>query len=57
MSQELIPTHRLSLDAYRQLLTKLPKIGVPRTAEEACTMVGIQMVLSLLREGYVVGEA
>lgn len=47
--------HRLSAEAYAELEQRLPKIGTPRNSEEACTLVGIQMVLAELRRGYVIG--
>ena len=47
---------RLGRAEYLQLESKLPKLGTPRNSEEACTLVGIQLVLAELRKGFVVGE-
>lgn len=52
---EQYEVHRLSSDAYEQLVSRLPKPGIPRNGEEAAFMVGVQIVLAELREGYVVG--
>lgn len=47
--------HRLSAEAFAQLELRLTKPGLPRNVEEAAYMVGIQVVLSELRKGFVVG--
>lgn len=53
--QQVVEVHRLSKEAYEQLVSRLPSIGLPRNAEEASYLVGIQLVLAELRKGYVIG--
>ena len=52
---ELYQVHRLSAEAYAQLESRLPNIGLPRTPEEAAYQVGMQHVLAELRKGFVIG--
>lgn len=46
--------HRMSEEAYKQLVAQLPKLGMPREGIEAATLVGVQMVLNKLRDGFVI---
>lgn len=46
--------HRLTPEAYRQLEQKLPAASLPRDGVAAAYSLGIQHVLSVLREGFVI---
>ncbi len=46
--------HRLNKDQYDQLVKGLPRLGTPNDAIQAGMLVGIQLVLEKLRDGFVV---
>lgn len=48
--------HRLSQEAYEALEKALPKPGAPRDAHEAGVIIGVQMTLKLLRDGFTVSS-
>lgn len=50
-----VVTHRLTPEAYRELEGKLPKPTNPNDGIAAAYNLGIQHVLSVLRNGFVVG--
>jgi len=53
-TQDMV-THRLSEEAYRALVSKLPKLHIDSqtSAIEAAAMVGREQVLAALRHGFV----
>lgn len=56
MAHETQVITRLHQDVYKSLEKQLPKISAPATELEAGYLLGIQLVLGKLREGFVIGE-
>lgn len=52
--QKVVETHRLSAESYTQLEKQLPKPVNPTDGIAAAYNLGIQHVLSVLRNGFVV---
>lgn len=58
MGETLTVSHRLSKEAYDQLCKELPGKGLPVMTKdplECATLLGMQIVLQKLRDGFVVG--
>lgn len=48
---------RLTQEAYKQLTAQLPKLGNPKDGIEAAFLLGVQTVLTKLRDGFTVERA
>lgn len=51
--ERVIEYHVLTTSSYNALLQKLPKLGVTNDPIHAGILIGIQMVLQELRNGFV----
>lgn len=54
MSEETKVVHRLSAEAYAQLEKQLPQPTAPNDGTRAAYQLGVQYVLQVLRQGFVV---
>jgi hypothetical protein len=52
----LLPTAiaRLSQEQFAKLAAQLPKMGCPKDGTEAAYLLGVQTVLTKLRDGWVI---